>query len=228
MTKGGRLDPALVGELTDAGISIITVSLDSLDVDVYQRLRGISFDRVKQGLIALETVDHSRTRVHLTCVVTMLNLGSLVNLAHYAQDHRMGMFFQPYNELSGYNHPDLLPSLDTIQLLEEIIERVVHLKNQGAPILSSELYLRRIPKFMLNRHALLRGFHCTAGYIGINIDSNLDVVPCWVLPAVGNLRTENLRTIWASRRFGESRRQMKRLESSGCWLICHTERRPPS
>ena len=228
LTNGGRLDPALIGELTNAGISIITVSLDSLDGDVYQRLRGIVFDRVKRGLIALDNVDRSKTRLHLTCVVTMLNLGSLTSLARYAQDHQMGMLFQPYNEVPGYNHPELIPNPDTIQLLEEVIERVIHLKYQGSPVLSSEYYLRRIPQFMLNRYSLLRGFHCTAGYIGINIDSNLDVLPCWSLPAVGNLRTEDLQTIWASQCFGESRKQMKRLECPGCWLICHTERRQPT
>ena len=140
----------------------------------------------------------------------------------------MGMLFQPYTEVPGYNLPELLPNPDSVELLEEAIERVINLKQQGAPVLNSEYYLRRIPQFMLTRRSLLQGFHCTAGYIGVNIDSNLDVLPCWSLPPVGNLRTENLQAIWTSRRFGELRQQMKRLECPGCWLICHTERRPPT
>lgn len=227
LTNGGQLDPASIGKLTNAGINIITVSLDSLAAEVYQRLRGITFDRVKAGLVALDKVDRSRTHIHLTCVVTMLNLDSLTDLVCYAQEHQMGMLFQPYNEVPGNSIPELLPNPDTIQSLEKAIERVIFLKRQGAPVLSSEYYLRRIPKFMLNRYALLRKFQCTAGYIGINIDSNLDVLPCWSLPPVGNLRTANLRSIWTSRHFSELRQQMKRLECPGCWLICHTEKRPP-
>ncbi len=227
LTNGGRLNPELIGYLADAGISIITVSLDSLDPQVYERLRGISLDRVKRGLAALGVVDRSKTRVHLTCVVTMLNLKSLTGLAEYAQDHQMGMLYQPYNEVPGNHLPDLLPTPASVGLLEEAVEEVILLKHQGAPVLSSEYYLRRIPQFMLTRQSLLRGFHCKAGYTGINIDSNLDVLPCWSLPAVGNLRSDSLQVIWTSRRFGELRQQMKRLECPGCWLICHTERRPP-
>jgi len=228
LTNGVRLDHPLIDDLVNAGIHTITLSLDSLNPDVYYKLRGIPFNAVGKALVALDTVDRSKTRVHLTCVVTMLNLDSLPDLVYYARDHKIGILFQPYNEIPGHSKPGLLPQPETVPLLEQAIAGVINLKREGAPVCSSEYYLHRIPQFMLDRRSLLQGFHCTAGYTGINIDTNLDVLPCWSLPSAGNFRVNDLRTIWKSRRFDQLRQRMKRLECPGCWLICHTERRPPT
>jgi MoaA/NifB/PqqE/SkfB family radical SAM enzyme len=228
LSNGRQLDSSVVGELVKAGLCIITLSVDSLDNEIYQRLRGTSLDRVKESLMVLDDIERSKLHISLTCVITMLNLGSLTNLACFAQDHQMRIPFQPYNEMPSCNHPELLPCSDTQHLLEEAIDGLIRLKRKGVPILNSDYYLRNIPNFMLYRHSLLRSFHCIAGYISINIDSNLDVVPCWNLPAIGNLRKENLQSIWYSRSFSKTRQQMKRLECNGCWLICHTDRLPPA
>jgi MoaA/NifB/PqqE/SkfB family radical SAM enzyme len=227
LTNARLLNTTLTSELVNAGLGIMTVSLDSLEPDIYKNLRGISLERVLQGLSSLISIDQSKTRVHLTCVLTMLNLDGLSDLAQFAQEHQFGLLFQPFNEIPGNPQPELLPNAENVQQLEEAIEKVIKLKEQGASILSSEYYLRSIPKFMSSRHILFDGYHCTAGFIGLNIDSNLDVLPCWSLPPSGNLRTASLKEIWTSQQFYDLRLKMKRMECPGCWLICHTERRPP-
>lgn len=223
LTNGIMLNNDRIEELIEAGIAVIGLSLDSVRPDVYFELRGISLTKIEEARRGLERVaQEGRVTVGLTAVVTMKNLQDLLEVAEYAAQHRMGLSLQPYNPIEGFTRNDLLPTPETLPVLQRAITKVIETKQQGLPILNSVHYLNLIPQFMLNKEYVKKGI-CIAGYTSVNVDANLNVLPCWNLPPVGNLRQNSLEEIWYSDSFKEARLRMRRLQCPGCLLLCHHE-----
>ena len=223
LTNGILLNDSKIEELIKVGVAVIGLSLDSIRPDVYFELRGISLKKIENARHGLEKVaKEGRITVGLTAVVTMKNLPDLLEVAEYAARHRMGLSLQPYNPIEGFTRSDLLPTPETLPVLQQTIAKVIEAKQRGLPILNSVHYLKLIPQFMLNRASVKRGI-CIAGYTSVNVDANLNVLPCWNLPPVGNLRQNSLEEIWYSDSFKEARLRMRRLRCPGCLLLCHHE-----
>jgi len=82
LTTNGSLLPGLARPLADAGLKRVTVSLDSLDPDVFGRMNGgrLGLDRVLAGIEAAESVGLSPLKIN--CVVQRgVNDHGLVDLA---------------------------------------------------------------------------------------------------------------------------------------------------
>ena len=223
LTNGLLLNGERVYTLVEAGVSVIGLSLDSLRPEVYFALRGVALEKIDRARRELEQIARKGiAKVGLTAVVTMLNLPDLLEVAEYAKQHNMGLSLQPYNPVHGFERPDLLPNEETFPRLKQAIEKVIEAKAKGFPILNSTHYLKMIPLFMKDRNSVKKGI-CIAGYTSVNIDTSLNVLPCWNLPPVGNLRQCSLKEIWYSEAFKKARLRMRRLQCPGCLLLCHHE-----
>ncbi len=223
LTNGLLLNTKTAYALMEAGVSVIGLSLDSLRPEVYFALRGVRIKKIDRARRALEEISRTgKIKVGLTAVVTTLNLQDLLDVAEYAKEHNMGLSLQPYNPIPGFERSDLLPDAETLPLLKGAIEKIIEAKRKGYPILNSVRYLKLIPVFMMDRNSIKKGI-CVAGYTSVNIDANLNVLPCWNLPPVGNLHECSLKEIWYSKSFSESRLRMRKLQCPGCLLLCHHE-----
>lgn len=82
LTTNGSLLAAQAADLAAAGLRRVTVSLDSLDDDVFGRLNdvGMTVDRVLQGIDAVEAADLSPVKIDVV-VRRGVNEGSIVPLA---------------------------------------------------------------------------------------------------------------------------------------------------
>jgi cyclic pyranopterin phosphate synthase len=84
ITTNASLLPRWVEPLRDAGLSRITISLDSLDPDVFHKMNGERFgvDRVLEGIAAAEAAGFDHLKIN--CVVQRgVNDHGVVDLARY-------------------------------------------------------------------------------------------------------------------------------------------------
>lgn len=223
VTNGLRLTERRLTSLIEAGLLGITISLDSLDADRYRELRGTSFDEVSNALALLSReAQDDRLAVSINCVLTSLNYEDVPRLVHYAAEHGMSIMIQPCNPCPGMEVNTLLPDARQISSVRTIVESLVSMKEQGAPILNSPSFLRRITQYWA-----LGGMpptsRCYYGYVNVTIRHNGDVVPCWRLPKVGNIYTDSLISIWSHKMFARRRRQMTAGHCPGCWLSCNID-----
>jgi len=222
ITNGTLLTEAKINEIIDAGAGVITLSLDTMDSRLYRHLRGIPIDRIEQSLTLLNKVaENGRVLVTLNCVITMLNLPDLPELLAHVRAHNMGISFQPFHPILGFQRSELMPTVQTVKDLNLAIENILEMKKRGFSILNTSRYLRALPKFMLGEKKLMK--HCISGYANVNIDPRLNVRPCWLLSPIGNLRERSLKDIWKSQEFCQARDSMWKLDCPGCLLICHCE-----
>jgi MoaA/NifB/PqqE/SkfB family radical SAM enzyme len=249
-TNGIALTRERAAELVKAGVYSIILSLDTLDPEIYEKHRGVSFRFAEQALASLAYIvnEHPQICGAVNCVITSYNIGKLVSFVKKISELGKGKIFvnlQPYHspptfaEISqGLNqemisklkvyYQDMLPENGLIPnhelkpILEKEIEELIQLKKGKVSLNNSEFYLRRISNFLFD-NKLPNDFRCLAGFTGIVIRYDLKVLPCWRLPPVGDLQREELVDIWFSQRYRKKRAAMKRLRCPMCILLCHNE-----
>ena len=212
-------------ELGRSGLNYIILSLDSLDAEMYRRQRGASYEQAWQGVeAALRLRDkYPPAFVDVTTVVTKHNLAELPDLVRKLASYGISVQFSPYHhfdtQVTDHNTPEESAAV------HETIEELISLLDSGYPIVNSRAYLKHMPSFFSKPHVLPWWYRCYAGHVAVFVDAELSVRPCWSwsLPVLGNLKRDELRTIWYSPSFRRAREKMLELECSRCWLLCTAE-----
>lgn len=186
ITNGTKFTPQLVHQLDDLAVSL-SISLDTLDRNTYERIRGV--DQLDDVLLGIDLLRHYRHPKFLTCIVSELNRTEVTDVVTFAQQRE----FLP---VVGAYHWDvgLYGKQDAALMYDRHHARVVFeqlLEAQSLP----PGYLRQYAR---DNVAWLGGqplSRCDAGRYSIAIDASGNVAPCLSLPAAGNLLESSLRDI---------------------------------
>jgi cyclic pyranopterin phosphate synthase len=119
-TNGSALRP-LARPLRDAGLRRITVSLDSLDDDVFKRMNGVDFPvaRVLDGIAAARDAGLAPIKINVV-VKRGENEASIVPMARWARDEGLILRFIEYMDVGNAN----AWRLDDVVPAAEIVERI--------------------------------------------------------------------------------------------------------
>jgi cyclic pyranopterin phosphate synthase len=153
MTTNGVLLPKHAERLREAGLQRVTVSLDSLDNDVFRRMNGGKADvaDVIQGIEAAERAQ--LTPIKINCVVQRgVNDHTIVDLARWCKDRGYILRFIEYMDVGNMNGW----RLDDVVSAREIVERV-----------DAALPLERLPRNYSSETALRFRYRDGGGEIGI-------------------------------------------------------------
>ena len=248
-TNGLLLTKEIASQLNDCGVSNLIMSLDSLDDSVYSVHRGVSNNKVLDALSVLDYFSQLKEDnfCAVTFVVSKKNFKELPNFIRAIKERgkKILVNVQPYHrppaieyipqktidnatqaEFEIYNsllaaEKELLPKEDERKELEAMIEELIEMKKEWYPINNSDYYLRSIPDFMIN-NKLPDGI-CAAGFSGIYVQENLNMLPCWRLPEVGNLASESAVELWFSEKYAKVRCEMLKRNCCKCMFLCHNE-----
>jgi MoaA/NifB/PqqE/SkfB family radical SAM enzyme len=212
-------------ELGNAGLNYIILSLDSLNPDRYRRQRGASFEQAWRGVeAAMRWRDKfPPAALHVTTVVTRENLAELPTMVGKLAAYGIGVQFSPYHHFDP-GAPDSCTPRDR-SLVREAMNELISMRESGFPVANSRAYLEHFELFFEQPGALPQWYRCYAAHVGVFVDAELNVRPCWSwsLPIIGNLRQGDLKNIWHSPLFNEQRAKVRKLECSRCWLLCTAE-----
>jgi cyclic pyranopterin phosphate synthase len=121
MTSNGVLLARWAEELADAGLHRVTVSLDSIDPDVFRLMNGVGFpvERVLEGIQA--AVSAGLGPIKLNAVIRRgLNDAGIVELAAYARDHGHILRLIEYmdvGESHGWKMAEVVPSAEVVAMI---------------------------------------------------------------------------------------------------------------
>jgi len=121
LTTNGYLLREMAATLKEAGLHRLTVSLDSLDDEVFRRMNGRGFDtrRVLEGIEAAERVGFSTLKIN-SVVKRGVNDHLVVDLARYFKERGHIVRFIEYMDVGSHNDW----SLDHVVPAEEIVGRI--------------------------------------------------------------------------------------------------------
>jgi cyclic pyranopterin phosphate synthase len=121
LTTNGSLLAAKAEALAAAGLRRVTVSLDSLDDDVFGRLNDVSFPvaRVLEGIAAAERAGLAPIKVNMV-VRRGVNEESILPMARFARERGYTLRFIEYMDVGHTNGWDL----DEVVAADEILARI--------------------------------------------------------------------------------------------------------
>ncbi|MYA62150.1 MAG: GTP 3',8-cyclase MoaA [Dehalococcoidia bacterium] len=153
MTTNAFLLAQFADKLKDAGLQRITISLDSLDDEVFRQMNGRNFgtERVLEGIEAADRVGLRPIKINAV-VQRGVNDHTLVELARFAQERDYIVRFIEYMDvgtLNGWKMDDVVPA-------EEILERI-----------HAEMPLEPVEANYKGEVALRYGFKDGKGEVGV-------------------------------------------------------------
>lgn len=121
MTTNGMLLPQMVDTLREAGLKRLTISLDSMDPDVFRQMNGdrASVQQVLEGIAAAERAGYAPLKIN-TVVQRDVNDHTIVDLARYFRDRGHIVRFIEYMDvgtLNGWRMDEVVPA-------DEILARI--------------------------------------------------------------------------------------------------------
>ncbi len=121
ITTNGVLLPQKIQALKDAGLKRVTISLDSLDNDVFRRMNGERADvqQVLDGIAAAQQAGFAPIKIN-SVAQRGVNDHTLVDLARYCRDNGLILRFIEYMDVGTLNGW----KLDQVVPAREIIERI--------------------------------------------------------------------------------------------------------
>jgi MoaA/NifB/PqqE/SkfB family radical SAM enzyme len=217
LTHGYWDNQSRIEEVAKANPSRVTVSLDGIG-ETHTKIRGKEKFWEKTTR-TLETLKRMRSELSLTyvvrlkCVVMEHNLHDVGNVARFAQEHGFEIFYQAVEQ--NYNTPDDPRWFETSENWPKDSQRAVNavrgliaLKKEGLPIRNSNEQLEAMVPYFLNPDAMrvsvqqhtahLKHPVCAA-LTNIQVMPNGDVLACYGMPPVGNIRNQSIKEIWANR-----------------------------
>jgi MoaA/NifB/PqqE/SkfB family radical SAM enzyme len=222
-TNGYFLTAETVPQIVAAHPFNLNISVDAPTAKLHDYLRGFPglFTRLSQG-ITLLLQEQEAQGVYFPLIikptVNALNLSLLPDLVVWAQ--QMGataVNFQPLDRLTPETYDELWVEAGQLAELEAVIERLLHMKQQGAPILNSEQSLKLWLSHFQEVKALPEGMPCRVGLRNYFIRANGDVKLCATphYPAVGNVKDQSAQEIW----YGEKAQAVRR-QTVSCDRLC--------
>ena len=121
MTTNGYLLPGKAEALKGAGLDRLSISLDSLDDDVFKRMngRGFGVDKVLEGISAAEEAGFSPLKINAV-VQRGVNDHTIVDMARYFRERGHIMRFIEYMDVGTRNGW----RLDEVTPADEIVARI--------------------------------------------------------------------------------------------------------
>jgi MoaA/NifB/PqqE/SkfB family radical SAM enzyme len=217
LTHGYWPDQKPIEKLAMANPGRITVSLDGVG-ETHTIIRGREnfFEKTTRSLDTLKRIRAEkglRFAIRLKTVIMEQNIHDVHNVAEYAAANGMEVFYQAveqnYNtdeDPRWFEHSDNWPK-DPSRAVAAV-QRLIALKRNGLPIRNSYPQLETMIPYFLNpdsirvsvqQHTAHLKYPVCAALTNIQIQPNGDVLACYGMPPIGNIRTTSIREIWRNR-----------------------------
>ena len=221
MTNGCLVSREDAEEAASLGISDIQISLEG-PPDLHDSLRGPgSFQGAARGT---ERLVQAGNRVSANVTLSRLNVDAIEETVEVAKE--MGFYGIGFSRMVPCGRGKaLLDSFLTPQELKSAYQKMISLNSPSFEVVSGDplagtLYETEVPS---GCNLTLSG--CSAGFSGVTITSDGEVMPCRRIGLVaGSLKKKSLRSLWASSRllWQLRRRESYRGKCGRCslWPSC--------
>ena len=220
-TNGSCLTPETIKRVVAARPFNINMSMDGHDPEVHNYARGIkgSLEKITghlKNLIQERNAQGASFPIIIKPTVHSKNVHLIAEMPQWVQDlGATAVNFQPVDRWTQETYDELWIGEDRMAELEAVVAELLRQKRSGIPIMNSELTLNAWAAHFREESAPASVGACRVGLRNYFIRTNGDVEVCWFFPAIGNVKTQSAREIWASE-LAQERRQ----ETTACDRLC--------
>lgn len=232
VTSGILLSKQNTRKLIDLNPFNVHISVDSLDDDTYEAIRGLRrLDTVKRniaGLLSYINQTGSKTAVSLKTIVCNANLDELDSIVRYAAASNInGVTFQTVFDYIDEAYQLFVTDLDKLQ---KTIDKLIRMKEQGYPILNSPEnmqswidYYKRAKEISPRKAQLNQDARCVVSLLNVYVLASGEVKLCELYDEdLGNLQTQTITEILSSDAAKEKKKQLTRCQRNCVYVIKRT------
>lgn len=219
-TNGTLLSAAGIERLREArGLLQIAVSLDSLNPEVYARLRGR--DLLPTVLANLDLLIAARLKfpVKINLVMNRLNYRETLDFLSFARERGIYLSVFPVNQGDGFLHrhsdPQFVASAAERQEMAAIFRELAGLRRAGEPLWEYSGFYLRAADYVLGRPV----GPCDAGRLYLDLNADGQVAVCLDREGVGDLRSESIASLWR-RIQSQAGAVLSCSEATPCFYTC--------
>jgi MoaA/NifB/PqqE/SkfB family radical SAM enzyme len=225
-TNGFLINTEVANKITESGLNTLGISLDSLNGEIHDYLRGVK-GVYRKAVDAIDLIyNHkSECKIDILTIIMGKNLDDIVKLADWVNaDERIASInfmaiMKPHcSDLDSfwYKHKDysfLWPG-DT-QKANEIIDQLIARKKKEYKITNPVPQLEKFKLYFQSPTMFVRQDRCHFDDVVLNVSTNGNVHLCWDMEPIGSIRANSIKEIWASDKAMEIRQKIK-----GCRKNC--------
>jgi len=210
MTTNGTSSLTTLAQLRDAGLDVLSVSLDHWDSEVCERLRGHRRIQAKQEA-KLRYAKQIGLRVYALAYLNPLlcedgAIETFVEYADHMLDVPVAFCFPTTSDENTYRLCGQGSDADYSKLYQTI-HTILKLKRGGHRILNPTVYLEDILRFL---HRKPPAIYCKGGEDVVYVDWLGNTYPCFLRPKLFNA-------------LGDGPRFLRRVQCNDCVINCFRE-----
>ncbi len=209
LTTNGTTTEETIKELKEAGLRLLSVSLDHWDPSICEKIRGVKGIMQKQERIIRYAKDiglRIYTLVYLNPFLVEDGVEKIIDYVNFKLGTPIGFCYPTKSEVNTFK---LYGSFDEEVLnkkLEESIRKIFFLKKSGYKIMNLGTYLEDV--LGLNKNP---NFYCKGGEKVIYLDWFGDVYPCFLRDKLFNVLRD------------EKPKFLKNVKCNDCYINCFRE-----
>ena len=218
ITNGFLIDEVIANRIVSSGVEGISISLDSLDADTHDFLRGTK-GAYKHAIQAIDYLNKQGAKgTAILAVIMGPNLDHIIELADWAEnnDSISSIYFQAISQPIATQKDYQWYEKDEFSYLwpqdeshlAYIINRLIACKNEGYKISNSISQLEMFKVYFKQPNKLRDGIVCDQGDYVIYVRPTGEVLLCGHMDPIGNIRTDNIRKLWNSEEANLRRQQI--------------------
>ena len=224
-TNGFLIDAAMVARINDSKLDYINLSLDSLNENIHDTIRGKSgvYQKV-MGAIDLIAERALETKICITSVLMEPTFEGMPELVKWVQENKkvsiIGLMalMQPNNtkpddEWYSNDFKPLWPK--DYDLTVRVLDELIDLKQKGFKISNKIKNLQALKKYFYDPRTYVKKTACNTDQ-AIHISSVGDMFMCYEFPRIDDVRENDLKTLWESDTAMEIRKDIQ-----NCRENCH-------
>jgi MoaA/NifB/PqqE/SkfB family radical SAM enzyme len=225
-SNGYLIDKEMAKRIGDSGLDGVSLSLDSVHPELHDKMRGVPgvHQHVMDALDNL-TKHAPRTKKGLCCIIMNENLDDLLKLAQWADSNEKvdWLYFMVVVQ-PNYSGPLTDDWRDEYKYLwpkdkgrvVAILDELIRLRQNGSKVSNRIEHLRAYKAYFNNPQKLVNKAKCIIGGRAISINAYGFVQLCLFKDFIGNIRKDDIRTLWQSQDA-----ELIREKVDACKTNCH-------
>lgn len=230
------IDETLAKAIAGSGLSMLNISIDSLNPLVHNFLRGRddSFQRAISAIDYLSKYKDNKLKLGINTVISAKNLDDIVGLSKWTVNNKNlnSIYFMAIMRPFGSSFDwewfkkdecrELWPS-DYLKT-EDVLNKLIELKKSCYKIENPVGQLQSFKAYFKNPDHFIKSNRCNVSEQAINVNAIGDIYICFFMEKLGNIKTDNIAELWHSDKAKEIRKQMNSCRKN-CELVvnCYYE-----
>jgi MoaA/NifB/PqqE/SkfB family radical SAM enzyme len=194
LSTNGTRGPEVVERLHEAGLDVLTVSIDHWDHEVCDKIRGVRGVLAEQVRSIVRARDLGMNMYALVYLNPYLVVDGVERLVEYVNGELkvpIGFCYPTDVEVNTYSLHGGFNEAELRERLKLSVRKLLKLKRRGYAVVNTATYLQDI----LRRPGAKPNYYCKGGENVFYVDWRGDVYPCFAKPKLFNLLRDEPRAL---------------------------------